>query len=315
MNRLVLALAAVIGAASPALADDPPAPAPAPTDSAAAPALTPDAPATQSSSAPPAKDAVAVIGPDTSIKADPTGGAYTSPTLLFIPAAAVPAWNVRVITSLDMQGPTAADRLASGTSLGFQPGIGGELGLPGGFTVGAGTQWVGGDAPSGPSAAPFGQGISPYLQARYNIFGDKATGQGLGIGTSLTYKFVGFQGDPGEMELALSAQYRQKKYEVGLQAVFGKDFATVDADAEGHAYAIYRIIPELGVGAAVQYRKSAYFFGPAQPGDTTFDVISGGIASFTYGRWQLGTLVGESTVGLNQGQAGFLGELFGTARF
>src|SRR5580658_5741523 len=53
---------------------------------------------------------------------DPTGGAYTTPTLLFIPAAAVPVWNVRVIASLDMQGPTASDYLASGTSIGFLPG-------------------------------------------------------------------------------------------------------------------------------------------------------------------------------------------------
>src|ERR1700722_8804802 len=76
---------------------------------------------------------------------DPTGGAYTTPTLLFVPAAAVPAGTVRVITSLDMQGPTAEDRLASGTSLGFQPGLGGEVGLPAGFTIGAGTNWAGGD--------------------------------------------------------------------------------------------------------------------------------------------------------------------------
>src|SRR4051812_22098329 len=69
---------------------------------------------------------------------DPTGGPYTSPPLLFPPAAAVPKWNVRVIASSEVQGP--ADIHAT-----FRPGLGGELGLPFGVTVGAGTNWVGGD--------------------------------------------------------------------------------------------------------------------------------------------------------------------------
>jgi hypothetical protein len=237
---------------------------------------------------------------------DPTGGAYTTPTLLFIPAGAVPVWNVRAIASLDMQGPTPSDRLAAGTSLGFQPGLGAEVGLPAGFTVGAGTMWVGGDT----SPTPISGGLSPYLQARYHILGD-GDGRGFQLGTSLTYKFVGFQGDPGEMELAFSGQYRQRHYELGIQGVIGKDFATTDADGEIHAYALYRVIPQLGIGAATQIRVGLV----SQPGETTYDVISGGIASLTLGRWQLGALGGESTVGLNQGQVGGLGEVFATARF
>jgi hypothetical protein len=109
----------------------------------------------------PAPDAPTQSGPfaRATVPDDPTGGAYTTPTLLFIPAAAVPTWNVRVITSLDVQGPTAPDRLAVGTpsnglsTVGFQPGIAGELGLPGGFTFGAGTIWVGGDPNTSPNAA------------------------------------------------------------------------------------------------------------------------------------------------------------------
>jgi len=240
---------------------------------------------------------------------DPTGGAYTSPTLLFIPAAAVPTWNVRVITSLDVQAPTAPDRLASGSSVGLQPGVGGEIGLPGEVTLGAGTIWVGGDT----SPAPASGGLSPYLQARLHLLGDKS-GRGFQLGTSVTYKFVGFQGDPGEMELAVSAQYRRRYYEVGLQGVFGKDFATTDADAELHGYAVYRPIPVLAVGAATQVRLGVV----SQPGEPIADVIAGGIASVTLGRWQVAALGGESTVGLNQGtqiKAGALAEIFGTARF
>jgi hypothetical protein len=148
---------------------------------------------------------------------DPTGGAYTTPTLLFIPAAAVPVWNARVIASITTEGPTAADRLASGTALGFQPGLGAEIGLPAGFTVGAGTVWVGGDT----SPMPVSGGLSPYAQARYQILGDR-DGHGFLLGTSATYKFVGFDGDPGEIEEAVSGQYRRSHYEVGLQGVLAK---------------------------------------------------------------------------------------------
>jgi hypothetical protein len=246
---------------------------------------------------------------------DPTGGAYTTPTLLFIPAGAVPTWNVRVIASLDMQTPTAADKLAAGTSVGFLPGIGGELGLPGGLTFGAGTVWAGGDTGN------LAGGISPYFQLRLHIVGDTTTGRGFQLGSSVTYKFVGFgssQGaegqDPGEMEFAVSAQYRQRLYEVGLQGVIGKDFATTDADGEMHAYAVVRPISQLALGAATQLRLSLV----KQTDEPEYDVIGGGIASLTLGRWQIAGLGGESTVNLNQGtqaRFGALVEVFGTARF
>jgi hypothetical protein len=251
---------------------------------------------------------------------DPTGGAYTTPTLLFTPGGAVPTWNVRVITSFDIQGPTPPDKLAAGTCganscVGLQPGIGGELGLPGGLTFAAGTVWVGGDT------VDYRGAISPYFQLRYHIAGNK-NGQGLQLGASVAYKFVGFgtnQGmpgqDPGEMEGAFQSQYRKRGYELGFEAVIGKDFATVASDGEVHAYAVYRPIPQLALGAATQLRIAI-----VQPpgGSQPFgDVIAGGIASLTHGRWQLGALAGESTVGLAVGStvhAGALGEVFGTAR-
>jgi hypothetical protein len=238
---------------------------------------------------------------------DPTGGAYTTPTLLFIPAAAVPAWTARIITSLDVQGPTAPDRLTVGNgSLGFAPGIGGEVGLPLGITLGAGTDWIGGDV----SPMPISGGLSPYAQLRYAILGDRS-GRGFLLGTSLTYKFVGFQGDPGEIEWAVSAQYRREGYEFGVQGVFGKDFATTDADGEFHAYAIYRFVPVLGVGAAGQARLGIV----SQPGESRYDVVGGPIASLTISRWQVAALGGVTTIGLNQGQVGALAEVFGTIHF
>jgi hypothetical protein len=257
---------------------------------------------------------------------DPTGGAYTTPTLLFIPAGAVPTWNVRVIASLDMQGPAPASRLGVGmgsgstplSAVGFQPGIGGELGLPLGFTLGAGTEWVGGDqvpacGTSGTQKCPASAGLSPYFQLRFHILGDK-DGKGWQLGASATYKFVGFQGDPGEVEIAVSTQYRQRWVELGLQAVIGKDFATTDSDGEVHTYVVVRPVPELALGVAGQFRYGLV----SQPGETREDVTSGAIASLTLGRWQIGALGGESTIGLSgtpQIRAGGLGEMFGTARF
>lgn len=239
---------------------------------------------------------------------DPTGGAYTSPTLLFIPAGAVPQWNVRVTALSEFQTPYQSSA-APNPDAGIRPGAGVELGLPAGFTVSAGTDWVGGDV-NASGQKDFNLGLSPFFQARYHILGDR-NGQDFQLGTSVTYKFVGFEGDPGEMEFALSAQYRKTHWEAGLQAVIGKDFATTDADLEGHAYALYRLIPQLGIGAAGQVRDGLVI----QPGETTYDVIGGGIVSFTLTRYQLGALVGGSTVGLDQGHFGALGQIFGSARF
>jgi hypothetical protein len=127
----------------------------------------------------------------------------------------------------------------------------------------------------------------------------------------VTYKFVGFEGDPGEMELALSAQYRMPRYEAGIQAVAGKDFGSTDADVEGHLYALYRVIPQFGLGAAGQMRVAVV----SQPGENTYDFMGGAICSLTLGAYQVGALAGTSTLGLAQGQFGALGQVFGTARF
>ncbi|MGH7297117.1 MAG: hypothetical protein ACRELB_19420, partial [Polyangiaceae bacterium] len=100
-------------------------------------------------------DATSLPRPEAAIPDDPTGGAYASPTLLFIPAAAVPAWSVRAIVSSELQSP-------SDVHAGFRPGLGAELGLPAGITLAAGTNWVGGDVNPTTGTADFNLGISPY---------------------------------------------------------------------------------------------------------------------------------------------------------
>jgi hypothetical protein len=258
----------------------------------------------QASSPPPGTDK---IEPWT--LSDPTGGAYTTPTLLFIPAAAVPTWTVRAIVSSELQSP-------SDVHAGFRPGLGAELGLPAGITLGAGTNWVGGDISPSTGNTDFNLGISPYAQARLHLYGD-ASGRGLQLGTAAIYKFVGFEGDPGEIELAVSAQYRQARYELGLQGNMGQDFGdSNNHDGEIHAYALLRPIPELGVGGAGQVRIAiAPPVNDPNAAPTHYDIIGGGIASLTLSRYQIGTLVGASSLGLEQGHTGALGQLFATARF
>jgi len=241
---------------------------------------------------------------------DPTGGAYTSPTLLFVPAAAVPKWNVRVIASSELQSP-------SDVHAAFRPGLGGELGLPYGITLGAGTNWVGGDINANTGRTDMSLGISPYAQARIHLLG-AADGLGFQLGAGMHYKVVGFNGNPGEIELSVSAQYRQPKYEIGIQGVAGQDLKEGEEhDAEVHAYAVYRVIPELALGAAGQARMR---IGddearPVNPRERDYDVVGGGIASLTLGRYSVGALGGVSTLGLAGGHAGALAQLFGTARF
>jgi hypothetical protein len=63
--------------------------------------------------------------------------------------------------------------------------------------------------------------------------------------------------DPGEIESSASLQYGHTRYEAGLQGAFGQDFGdSKNHDGEIHAYALYRVIPQLGFGAAGQVRMA-----------------------------------------------------------
>ena len=112
----------------------------------------------------------------------------------------------------------------------------------------------------------------------------------------------------------MSAQYRQALFELGLQGALGQDFGdSRHHDGEIHAYALVRVIPQLGLGAAGQARIAI-----APPADfpaSRYDVIGGALASLTLGRYQLGALGGVSSLGLDQAHFGGLAQLFASARF
>jgi hypothetical protein len=172
---------------------------------------------------------------------------------------------------------------------------------------------VGGDVSPANGRTDFNLGLSPYFQARGHIVGN-ADGQGFQLGAAVIYKFVGFEGDPGEGEVAISAQYRRARYEGGLQGVIGQDFAdSSHHDGEIHAYAVYRLVPQLAVGGAAQLRTA--IAPPLGAAGSNRDAMGGAIVSITLDRYQLGALVGASTVGLDKGHVGGFGQLFGSARF
>lgn len=236
--------------------------------------------------------------------ADPTGGAYTVPTTLFVPAAALPSLMPRVTVGADIQ---TAGRLSP-----VRPYLNAELGLPAGFTIAAGTQFLGGDPPRA------GDAITPYAQVRYQIFG-RADGMGLLGGASLTYKRIGYLGGENELEAAFSLQYRAARYEVGVQGTFGQSLQEGEEhDIEGRVYAAYRVIPSLAIGVSGQVRGD---IGEEEDeaarlamGRNELDFTGGGIVSYTISRWQFGALVGATNLGLLD-RVAFLSQVQGQVRF
>ena len=235
---------------------------------------------------------------------DPTGGAYTAPTTLFVPAAALPTLNVRMTVGADVQ-PT-------GVFSPVRPLLNAELGLGRGFTVALGTTYFGGDQPRALDT------LTPFAQLRYQLFG-RRDGMGWQGGVSLTGKLVGYQGGEAELEASFSLQYRARRWEAGAQGTFGQSLADGDGhDVEARLYAAWRAIPALALGVTAQVRADvgddANDAAKAARGIPEVDVIGGAMASYTYERWQIGALAGGSTIGFANGLA-FVGQAFGTVRF
>jgi hypothetical protein len=59
-----------------------------------------------------------------------------------------------------------------------------------------------------------------------------AHGRGLQLGVGAVYKFVGFEGDPGEAELVLSAQYPKPTTRSVSKATSGRTSATRETMTE-----------------------------------------------------------------------------------
>ncbi len=238
---------------------------------------------------------------------DPTGGAYTSPTPLFTPAAALPSLMPRLSVGADLQ--------TAGALSAVRPFVNAELGLPAGFTLAAGTQWFGGDRGAADS-------LTPFAQVRYQLFG-RADGMGLLGGVSLTYKRVGYLGGENEVEASYSMQYRTRRFEAGVQGTFGQSLEDGgEHDLEARVYAAARPIPALALGVSGQVRGDigeedeapAAVAARRAAGRSDFDFTGGAIASYTFSRWQVGALVGATTLGLYQ-QVAFLSQVQGQVRF
>jgi len=237
---------------------------------------------------------------------DPTGGAYTPPTSLFVPAAALPTLNVRMTVGADVQPAGSFDAV--------RPRLSAELGLGRGFTMAVGTSWFGGDRSSTLD------GLTPYAQVRYQLFGNR-DGMGWQGGVALTGKRVGWHNGDPELEASFSLQYRARRWEVGAQGTLGQSLVDgAEHDVEARAFAAWRVTPSLAVGLAAQLRVDVGNESPQLEamlrarGLAEVDMIGGATASYTFDRWQVGALGGVSTIGLYE-SAGFIGQAFGSVRF
>lgn len=254
---------------------------------------------------------------------DPTGGAYTAPTPLFTPAASLPSLNVRARAGVEVQPASGAFSMA-------RPILDLELGLPAGITLAAGTTWVGGTqlARREEEGVP---GLGAYGQVRWQFLG-RGRDTGLLGGASLTVKANGFRGGEPEAEASVSLQFRARRFEAGLQGTYGHSLGEEDeSDVEARAFVAWRPLPYLALGISGQLRAEIASQGAeaarqtrcaANPGSADcladLDVIAGATGSYTYERWQLGVLLGASSVGLARAdsfRAGFYSQVSGAVRF
>ncbi|MFI5298322.1 MAG: hypothetical protein ACHREM_09510 [Polyangiales bacterium] len=240
---------------------------------------------------------VAAAAPDSDASPAAT---WVAPTLLVTPAGALPLYSVRATAGADTQSPNgSADRV--------RPLFAAEIGLGKGFTIGAGTQWIGGDAGSGTD------GLSPYAQVRLQLFG-APDGEGWVGGASLRYKQVGFGGGEKETEASFATRYRRDHVEFGLEGVFGQSMKDGgEHDVEARAYGVIRPIPLLAIGLTGQARTSVGEKDADSPA-RSWDVTGGGIASAIFGTMQVGVMGGATTVSLASG-VGATGQAFAAYRF
>ncbi|MFO0624961.1 MAG: hypothetical protein U0325_05035 [Polyangiales bacterium] len=254
---------------------------------------------------------------------DPTGGAYTPVTPLFTPAAALPALNVRARAGAEVQP-------ASGGYAALRPVLDLELGLPAGFTLAAGTTWVGGTS----LARGEGEGLAglgAYGQLRWQFLG-RGRDEGVLGGVSVSVKANGYRGGEPEIEGSLSLQYRARRFEVGLQGTYGRGLGDEDEnDVEARLYLAYRPIPSFALGVSGQLRMGIEdeereaereALCRANPSSASclgdLDALAGVTASYTYERWHLGVLVGGSSIGLarlDDFRVGFYTQASGSVRF
>lgn len=262
-----------------------------------------------------------VVAPQRVPTHDPTGGAYTPASPLFTPAAALPTWNVRARAGVELQPASGGFALA-------RPLLDLEVGLPAGFTLAAGSAWVGGT----PSRAEVDgvQGLSAYGQVRWQFLG-RGRETGLLGGVAVALKANGYRGGEPEVETSVSLHYRAQRFELGLQGTFGQGFEAGERDLEGRLFAAYRVIPSFALGVSGQVRAevgdeaeeaSRAARCASTPGtsgcNADADLITGVTAHYTMDRWQLGVLVGASSVGLariDQFRLGFYSQVGGTVRF
>ncbi|MFI5298373.1 MAG: hypothetical protein ACHREM_09765 [Polyangiales bacterium] len=225
---------------------------------------------------------------------------WLAPTLLVTPAGALPTYGARVTVGTDYAAPR-------GSVDALRPVGAFEIGLGKGFTIGAGTQWIGGDTGTG------SDGLSPYAQVRLQLFG-APDGEGWVGGAAIRYKQVGFGGAEKETEASFATRYRRNAIELGLEGVFGQSMKDAgEHDVEARAYGVVRPLSFLAVGLTGQARTSIGETDANSPA-RTWDLTGGGIVSAVFDTMQVGVLAGATTLNLASG-VGATGQAFAAYRF
>ncbi|MEZ4390604.1 MAG: hypothetical protein R3A48_05870 [Polyangiales bacterium] len=130
----------------------------------------------------------------------------------------------------------------------------------------------------------------------------------------------------------MNFQYRTRRFEGGLQGTYGRGLGEENEnDLEARVYLAWRPIPEFALGVSGQLRSglgdeaeeaTRQARCAANPSSNACisetDMIAGATASYTFERWQLGVLVGASSVGLARAddfRVGFYSQAAGSVRF
>jgi hypothetical protein len=137
------------------------------------------------------------------------------------------------------------------------------------------------------------EGFTPMAQAKYQFLNQKQHGFNLSAGGR--YKQLGFQSESegGEAELFVSAGKRWGHLIGTANAVVGAELSRPEGDVETHIGVGYLVTEQFVVGLNTRY-KQEFETGEKLAGNSgrEFELISGGMAGYTWGPVETSLLAG-----------------------
>jgi hypothetical protein len=133
--------------------------------------------------------------------------------------------------------------------------------------------------------------FTPMAQAKYQFLDQKRHGFNLSAGGR--YKQLGFQSEGGEAELFVAAGKRWGHFIGTANVVVGAEVSRPEGDVETHIGAAYLVTEQFVVGLNTRY-KQEFETGEKLAGNSgrEFELISGGVAGYTWGPVETSLLAG-----------------------